>query len=221
MEFTPIPGTRISLPCLHQPPWYFFQVEATLFQMMAGACKTLDEAGAALLGGHTCEGSELSLGFAVVGCGRHASSPCGAWPPSLPHPLCGPLAPTCVCDVSQSLAHATPVPSPSPCLAPFSLTHPSTHARTLVHAHRENTYMCERNCRLLTLSFYTHPNPLNPQQKQASYCRARHRFSTLISRPYLFPVHLPPPSPASLLPRCSPETSASGTVLSTSTSSAP
>jgi len=36
-------------------------------QMMAGACRTLNEAGCALLGGHTCEGAELSLGFAIVG----------------------------------------------------------------------------------------------------------------------------------------------------------
>jgi len=43
------------------------KVEATLFQMMAGACRTLGEAGCALLGGHTCEGAELALGFAVIG----------------------------------------------------------------------------------------------------------------------------------------------------------
>mmetsp|Transcript_16065 Transcript_16065/g.38519 ORF Transcript_16065/g.38519 Transcript_16065/m.38519 type:complete len:808 (-) Transcript_16065:795-3218(-) len=43
------------------------KVEETLFQMMSGACKVLREAGCALLGGHTCEGHELSLGFCVTG----------------------------------------------------------------------------------------------------------------------------------------------------------
>ena len=38
------------------------KVEEALFQMMSGACKVLHEAGCALLGGHTCEGAELSLG---------------------------------------------------------------------------------------------------------------------------------------------------------------
>lgn len=35
--------------------------------MMAGACEALGESGCALVGGHTCEGTELSLGFAVNG----------------------------------------------------------------------------------------------------------------------------------------------------------
>ena len=43
------------------------QVEDTLSQMMTGATEVLDEAGAALVGGHTSEGAELSLGFAVSG----------------------------------------------------------------------------------------------------------------------------------------------------------
>ena len=38
------------------------KVEEALYQMMSGACKVLHEAGCALLGGHTCEGVELSLG---------------------------------------------------------------------------------------------------------------------------------------------------------------
>jgi selenide,water dikinase len=43
------------------------KIEDTLTQMMAGAMEVLRDAKVALVGGHTSEGAELSLGFAVSG----------------------------------------------------------------------------------------------------------------------------------------------------------
>jgi selenide, water dikinase len=43
------------------------KVEADLSMMMAGANEVLRESGCALVGGHTSEGAELALGFAVTG----------------------------------------------------------------------------------------------------------------------------------------------------------
>ena len=47
------------------------KVGEELFQMMSGACAVLKEARCALIGGHSCEGAELSLGFAITGAAPH------------------------------------------------------------------------------------------------------------------------------------------------------
>ncbi len=49
------------------PPGVDRQVEATLRQMMQGAVDVLNAAGCTLIGGHSGEGTELALGFAVNG----------------------------------------------------------------------------------------------------------------------------------------------------------
>jgi selenide,water dikinase len=43
------------------------KVEDTLVQLLSGAVQVLNDAGAALVGGHTSEGAELSLGLSLTG----------------------------------------------------------------------------------------------------------------------------------------------------------
>ena len=45
-------------------------IEYDLFHMLRGGLDVIEPAGAVLVGGHSAEGAELALGFAVTGCAR-------------------------------------------------------------------------------------------------------------------------------------------------------
>ena len=49
------------------PPGLERKIEDTLLQMLSGAIAVLDDVGCALVGGHSGEGSDLALGFAING----------------------------------------------------------------------------------------------------------------------------------------------------------
>jgi selenide, water dikinase len=59
------PDTALAIATL--PPARPAIVEHDLYQMLRGALDVLEPAGAALAGGHSAEGAELALGFAVTG----------------------------------------------------------------------------------------------------------------------------------------------------------
>jgi selenide,water dikinase len=58
---------RHALATAVVPPDRAAKVEETLFQLLAGARACLDREGVALIGGHSSEGADLALGFAVTG----------------------------------------------------------------------------------------------------------------------------------------------------------
>ena len=59
------PETALAIATL--PPGRAAIVEHDLFHMLRGALDVLEPAGAVLVGGHSAEGAELALGFAVTG----------------------------------------------------------------------------------------------------------------------------------------------------------
>ncbi|HVH77094.1 MAG TPA: selenide, water dikinase SelD [Stellaceae bacterium] len=60
-----LPETALAIATV--PPGRGPIVEHDLYQMLKGALDVLEPAGAALVGGHSAEGAELGLGFAVTG----------------------------------------------------------------------------------------------------------------------------------------------------------
>jgi selenide,water dikinase len=60
-----LPETALAIATL--PPSLPAIMEHDLFHMLKGGTEVLEEAGAVLIGGHSAEGAELGLGFAVTG----------------------------------------------------------------------------------------------------------------------------------------------------------
>ena len=60
-----LPETALAIATL--PPSRPAIIEQDLFHMLKGGTEVLEEAGAVLIGGHSAEGAELALGFAVTG----------------------------------------------------------------------------------------------------------------------------------------------------------
>src|SRR5207253_5479113 len=63
-----VPETALAIAAV--PPARPAIVEADLFHMLKGGTEVLERAGAVLVGGHSAEGAELGLGFAVTGRAR-------------------------------------------------------------------------------------------------------------------------------------------------------
>jgi len=63
-----LPETALAIATL--PPARPAIVEEDLFHMLTGGMQVLEAAGAVLVGGHSAEGAELALGFAVTGRAR-------------------------------------------------------------------------------------------------------------------------------------------------------
>ncbi len=60
-----VPETALAIATV--PPAHPAIVEQDLFHMLKGGTEVLEAAGAVLVGGHSAEGAELALGFAVTG----------------------------------------------------------------------------------------------------------------------------------------------------------
>ena len=60
-----IPVSALALCVIPYGPSQF--VEETLVQLLAGALDTLNKENCSLIGGHTTEGRDLSLGFSING----------------------------------------------------------------------------------------------------------------------------------------------------------
>jgi len=60
-----VPETALAIAAV--PPSRPAIVEHDLFHMLKGGTEVLEEAGAVLVGGHSAEGAELALGFAITG----------------------------------------------------------------------------------------------------------------------------------------------------------
>src|SRR5205085_1500778 len=66
-----VPETALAIATL--PPARPAIVEHDLFHMLKGGTEVLEAAGAVLVGGHSAEGAELALGFAIIGRTRPAA----------------------------------------------------------------------------------------------------------------------------------------------------
>ena len=71
---------QVALAQITLPPLSPKLQTETLRQIMAGAAEVITAAGADLVGGHTSQGAELTIGFTITGLAPHALSKAGAKP---------------------------------------------------------------------------------------------------------------------------------------------